>query len=291
MRSVRLFTIAFGDRYLDWFDRACARSLEWPDNKRQIQERVEAWDIWAPEKDAKRALGIAARLGIPVVHHPKVRGDLEENNLFKALIGQMGLCADKSAFIFAAPDNIFGDGSIRTLLDIGSVPGICVAVPTLRVAEEGFLEAMPDGPMKNAELVKFSMPRVHQAFLDGDVTKPSNNGWISGVTWRPLADGLYAVTHRMPSSYLMQPKRTDVKWFLDRPKFGCYDHQMPQILVNQERQRVVGSSDAAFMVELTTKDTWCPPLYPTDSANPDRYRGDLSHHVVNRNVVCIWRAG
>jgi hypothetical protein len=38
------------------------------------------------------------------------------------------------------------------------------------------------------------------------------------------------------------------------PTFGCYDHVWPTDLINQERQRMIGSSDAACVLEVTKED-------------------------------------
>lgn len=285
---LRIFTIAYGERYLDWFERACVRSLMWPRNRAALRA-AEAWDVWTTPEDAPRAEAIAKASGIPVVVHDTIKGAKED--LLQSLTGQMQLVRDRGAFLFAAPDNVFGDGSVASLLAIATVPKICVAVAPLRVAAEGFLEAMGPGPLTNPQLVKLAFERLHPTVAKAESSVRETSSYASGVFWRKLGDGLYAVTHRMPSAYLMQPTKGDMKWFKHHPKFGWFDHWFPQTLKEQQRERVIGSSDAAFIVELTSADVGNVPSIETDVAAPDKFvDGDREHYMRNRNFVLIWRA-
>jgi hypothetical protein len=290
VRPIRLFTIVFGDQFMHWFEHGLLLSLSWPKNRAAL-EKVVAWDIWTTSADEQRVMAIAGRLGVPVVVHSEIPETRPKESLFAALIGQMKLCKEsRSAFFFASPDSVFGDGTVPSLFEVGIPEGICVAVTPMRVASEGFLEAMGTAPVSNAGLVRLGFERMHEAFRMGDASLPNTNSYASGLSWRRIGDGLYAVSFRMPSAYLMQPTGGDVKWMLDRPKFGNYDHQFPKILVEQQRQRVIGSSDAAFVVELTPAAVGNAPLVETNPNEPDRYIRDYAHHIVNRNTVAIWRA-
>lgn len=287
-RPIRMFSIAYGDKFLEWFEHACVNSLSWPKNRAALQA-VETWDIWTTPQHAPRARAIAAKLGVPITMHPEMSGVREQ--LITGLVGQLDLCVkSKSSMLWVSPDSVFGDGTIRTLLDIGSAPGVCVALPPLRVNAEGFLQAMGPGPVSNARLVKIAFERLHQGFIDGEITKSLTNSFVSGVSWRTLEEGLYAVTHLLPSAYFLQPIESDVEWFRRKPKFGGYDHRFPQLLVEAQRQRVIGSSDAGFVVELTREGIDTPQITARDFMKPDNYCQDGAHIRANRNVMCIWRA-
>lgn len=289
-KPVRLFTIVFGKQFLDWFERACVLSLSWPKNREALKP-VVAWDIWTTPEDAERASAIASKIGIPIELHTTMTPIRATDNLVAALIGQMQMCEKNDwAFLFASPDSIFGDGTIATLLEVGKVRSVCVAAAPLRVVSDGFLEAMGPGPVSNPELVKIGMERMHPGFRDANADLPDVNSFKSGVSWRKLRDGMYAVTFLLYSAYLMKPNSRDVKWFISKPKFGNYDHSFPRVLVEQERQRVIASSDAAFIVELTPQEIGSPPLMKIDPDNPDAFWQKLPHHAINRNVIMIWRA-
>lgn len=293
-RRLRVFSIVFGDTYTDWFERGCIRSLMWPRNATALRE-AEFWDIWTMPADKDRVVAAAERSEVPL----RVRmlepfeehdGTARKERLKLSLTTEMRECRDTGAFLWIAPDSIFGDGTIPSILNIGVVPGICVATAPMRVLAPGFIEAMGDGPLSNAELVKLSFERMHRSFSEADASRATSNSYESGVSWRKIGDGLYAITHRKHSSYLMQPTSGESKWFEQMNKFGAYDHSFPKLIVASERQRVIGSSDAAFVAELTAANAHVPPCLPTDPAEPDRFMQNHAHHGVNRNVVCIWRA-
>lgn len=288
-RKVRLFSIAYGDLYLDWLERACIRSLKWPKNYAALQERVRGWDVWTTKPYAERARAIAETLGFPVEIHDTMSGVREE--LGYALHGQVKLCYEGDVgMLWVAPDSIFGDGTIRSFMEIGRPRNLSVALAPMRVDCEGFLEALGDGPVSNARLVRHSFERMHPGFAAGEATREKTNTFKSGVYWRKIDEGLYAVSHRLPSPYLYQPMEGDHKWMLEHPKLAQYDHRFPSVLVDQQRQRVIGSSDAGFVAELTRRDVDAPEAELPDPFEPDKYFLGFSHNKANRNLVAIWRA-
>lgn len=291
---MRLFSIVFNEPYLTWFEQACVPSLMWPKNRAAL-EQVAAWDLWTTPTDAERVLAIARKLGLPIEMHAGLQGGTWADkaklkvSLTDALVLQIERCV-RDSFLWLAPDNVFGDGTIQSIAALGSVPGVCVALAPMRVDVDKFMQHFGPEPWENEELVRLAFRCAHQGFKDAEATLPKTNSMESGVSWRQIGEGLYAVTHRKHSAYLMQPTPEDAHWFRKNKKFGAYDHGFPQILVDTQRQRVIGSSDAAFVVELTPAAAHVPPLRDAIKNEPDRYGQDLSHHRANRNVVCIWRA-
>lgn len=295
-RPVRLFSIVFNEPYLTWFEQACVRSLLWPQNAAALRQAI-GWDIWTTQVDAGRVRAAAAQLGVPLEVHDELPAaswaDKEQlkPGLHRALTAEMARCADKhQAFLWIAPDSVFGDGSCASIMALGAAPNVCVALSPMRVNAEGFIEAMGDGARDNPALVKLAFERMHRGFAEADATLADVNSMESGVSWRRIGEGLYAITHRKHSAYLLQPTASDAKWFGDMKKFGAYDHSFPQRLVNEQRQRVVGSSDAAFVAELTPAASHRANLVARDPLEPDRFHQNLAHHAANRNVLAIWRA-
>ena len=60
------------------------------------------------------------------------------------------------------------------------------------------------------------------------------------------------------------------------------DHHWPNLLVRQGRQRVVGSSDLAFIAEPTDANSHNVELTPNDPAGLNPYCRDVFHVNVNR---------
>jgi hypothetical protein len=274
----------WGKRYVDLFEQACAKSLNWPLN-REAAKRFQAWDLWTTPEEAKRVKDIASRLGVPLCMYPTMNVSTMKAN-FQALVGEIELCeARGAAFLFAAPDSIFGDGSVRSLLEIGEPPRVCVAAAPMRV-RESVLGDMNE-PLSNSVLVGLGFKHMHRIFADAKIGDRTNT-LSTGISWKPIGEGLYALQYRHYSAYYMTPEKSDVDWFRKNPRLGHYDSKFPETLIPEQRQRVVGSSDAVFVAEVTPDSRPLPPVTQA-TAEPDKYEGNLAHHVANRGLTCIWR--
>jgi len=287
--KMRLFSLVWGEPYCEWFSFALARSLSWPMNLAAIRRYAEEWNIYTRPQDRERLAAIAEPLGVPLQFHPFAMKNSSGETLQPALLDHLRNChlTGNAAFI-APPDTIFGDGTVGAICDIGSRPGICVAVPHVRV-NGGALGKLPDRPMPNAELVDFAWENLHKTWVDANAELPNTNSRMGGVSWRKLREGLYAVTHRLPTCYLANVDASDIEWFARQFETGTFDHTFPTKLVKEQRQRIIASSDAAFMIELTGERDNIPPCEPSDPNEPDAFWRDLEHNYVNRNTVAIFR--
>lgn len=289
MKKVRMFTLLWGERYIDWFERACVTSLCWPSNQWAVKQNIVGWDIVTKSADEERVRSIAERLGIPV----EIRILIEDsapvgNKLQYYLMDQMkrSLERDESMFL-CPPDKIFGDGSISGILSQGSV---CVASPHVRVLPS-VLEFITDQPLTNPQLAKVAWGHLHRSWKEADISKEMANSYVSGVAWREISPGLIAVHHRLPTCFLATFQPDDVAWFESQVYMGAWDHLWPAKLVAEQRERVLGSSDAAFMAEITPEFENIPSCSPVDQNDPDRYWANHAHHLVNRNQVSFFRLG
>jgi hypothetical protein len=284
VKSFRLFSMMWGKPYVDLFEQACAKSLNWPKN-REAAKRFAAWDLWTTPQEQWRVRDIASALGVPLCLHPVLNASTMKAN-FQALVGEIQLCEERgSAFLFAAPDSIFGDGSVESLLEIGEPPRICVAAAPMRVRETILPELGSDIP--NSVLVGLGFKHMHRYFAEARVGEKTNS-LSTGISWKPIGEGLYAVQYMQHSAYLMTPEKKDVEWFRKNPRLGFYDSLFPETLIPDQRQRVVGSSDAVFVCEVTPDSRPLPPLSGA-GAEPDKFEKSLAHHVANRGLTCIWR--
>lgn len=287
MKNIRLFTLVWGERYIDWFAKACTASLCWPKNSEAIQAHSVGWDILTREEDATRVREIASALGIPV--NIRIKTDTEEAvgvTLQKAFLEQMRLCVERNeSMLLCPPDTVFGDGCVSAMIAMGDV---CVAVAHARVLPN-LLDDMI-GPVANAELVTLAWKHLHRSWREADISKEMANSNVGGVAWREISPGVYAVQHRLPTCYLASFNADDITWFEGQVFVGAWDHLWPAKLVAEQRQRVLASSDAAFLVELTNEFENIPAVAAIDPAEPDKYWGQQLHHWCNRNVVSIFRA-
>ncbi len=289
--SARLLTIVWGDRHIGWFDKACVSSLERPANLSALKDRVSQWDIVTKEEDIPRVKAISDRLGLSTVFYTD--GDLSvlpNEVLQRELFSHMQRCfSNKEAMILAPPDSMFGDGSIPSIIAVGSRKGICVAVPHVRVTPRILAET--DAHRSNASLVEASWRHLHRTWLEADATRELTNTYGGGVSWHKIGPNIFAVTHMLPTVYYANFIETDILWWGALKAVGAWDHHWPSKLVAEKRQRVIGSSDAAFIAEVTPEFANIPGCTPSDPEEPDNFwGGKAAHPIFNRNHVAIFRA-
>src|SRR5258708_8059247 len=287
--KMRLFTLCWGEPYCTWFADALVACLCWPDNLAALRAHAAEWNIYPHDADRDRLRGIAERIGVPIQFHPFMMNNSSGETLQPCLFDHMRNCLqDGSAMFIAPPDTIFGNGSVAAICEIGRLPGLCVAVPHVRV-NAGALPAIAGRKWSNPQLVDFCWQNLHKTWTDADADRPNTNSYLGGVSWRRLRQGLYAVTHRLPTCYLANIDASDVEWFSRQWETGTYDHTWPAKIVKEQRQRLIASSDAAFICELTRENDNIPVCQPTDPDAPDKFWRDLEHNYVNRNTVAIFR--
>lgn len=287
--TARIFTPVWGS-HLDLLQNFVAASLGWKKNASALRGRGATWEIYTLEADANRCFDIASSLGIKFTVHLLTERETNGEMQQQAFLEEMTKCVEeKRPMLTVMPDHVFGDGTIETLLKVGDVPKVCVGFPHIRVEQESFTENF-EGPYTNAQLVSMAFKYPHKTWVEGNGSRHMTNTWCGGVVWNKISDNLYAVQHRLPSCFLANLEESDIVWLKSSGFAGGWDHIWPSKLVREERQRIIGSSDACFVAEMTPRDENHPPLNPKDEYEPDRYSGSADHNRVNRNLVSIFRA-
>jgi hypothetical protein len=266
----------------------CARSLAWPRNRAALEGAI--WDIYSYPEERDRIVRIAASVGLEVQFHDIPAIHEIDSKLMAAMLDHARICVAEGAAMFTAqPDNMFGEGSIEAMVAIASENStLCVAVPHPRVNDAGFIRHLPNGVISNAQLVTLAMQHQHESFAYANLALEEVSCWHGGMAWRRLGPDLYGVTCNLPTIFLARLTQEDIAFFKRAPA-GAWDHYWPAILMDEQRQRVIGSSDAAFVVELTEHGTHPPVLRRKPPGAPYTYRHDREHHKVNRNTVAVWR--
>jgi hypothetical protein len=289
MQKLHIFTLVFGGAYVSYWKRAGAASLLWPRNLAALNSVEVLWDIYThqgSELEVREAAGF-----LPIGDTDKVDITIVPPEKDAALRPALEKAWKAHAYFMPAPpDLIWGDGSIASLLKLMPFAyGRCLAVPHVRVAAGRFMDGFTGEPMTNAQLVKRSFSTLHESFVGAEVPSLTQNTHTTGVVWTRLAENLYAAGFFLPTIHMMQPTEDDVKWFKGTPGPDHWDHRWPAVLVGTDRHRIIASSDAAFMAELTEDESVHPRRHPTEKGKWDQYAGKLAHHVQNRNTVVIMR--
>lgn len=285
--TLRIFTLVHGEPYLSWMEKGLVPSLLWPINRNAIRNAQIC--LYTTPESSDRAIEIMKRLELPIMvknQSPEWAGQFLHNALLDCIYEA---ASEGDAILIAPPDTIFGEQSVETLMALHKEPKIVIAAAPVRVNDDFWDEFNGERAHPNAELVSMAWRHLHSTWANANIALPKTNSFAGGVSWKKIGDNLYSVTHLLPTPFLCDVAPSDAEWFRRYGAPGSFDHIWPAKLVNEGRQRFIGSSDGAFIVEVTMKDQNIPVLYPQDTANPTNYIGSNQHNHINRNVVAIFR--
>lgn len=299
MRPLRIMTMVWGDQYIDWFERALVKSFSWPKNKKALENAT--WNIFTKAESAEKVLEIARSVGVKKIEYAEMSRDIVGNSpnmgyhMLNVLHSMIDIClADGSQMITAPPDTIFSDGTISTLLQMSKYGDTCVAVPHPRV-NPSILDSIGDSVLTGPALVSKALEFAHKSWTVSELGAVPNGTHVSGVLWQKLDDKLWAVQHRIPTVYIASFKPEDKKVFQVPHNglpavYGYWDWVWPALLMKDERQRTVGASDAACIVEVTKENLNVPPIGEPNLLEPDSFYQHDFHHNINRQLLYIMRA-
>lgn len=287
----RLFTIVYGDAFADLYERIAVRSLSQPQNRAAIpQDAVIA--LYSDAETMPRAVKAASKLGRVKPHTITV--DAPVASLIQAaLLNEVKVCLDtQSTLIIVNPENFWGDGSLESLLGVAGTQDVCVSAPHARVDAGKFLSCLPDYCLNNPQLVQLAMNTLHPSWNESNADHKETGSYLSGVSWRKIRSNLYAVTHLLPTVFLARFTPADYGFFEEqhrRGAVGLWDHFWPDRLAEAGRQRVIGSSDAFFLAELTEPHTHNVPKAEVNPLDHSVFHRRSAQINATRNMTAIWR--
>jgi hypothetical protein len=219
--------------------------------------------------------------------------DLGRGLMLNFFIHMLEKCVSNNALmLLALPDFIYSNGSISNLFKLSDGKGVSVAVPHPRVSyeciEEGKINIknLLKSGISSSMLVKMAGQCKHSSFSFSDELMDKNST-SDGISTRKLNYNCLAVTHNLPNVCLLSPIKDDVSFFKRRISFNDIDHLWPNMLLRQSRLKVVGSSNIAFMIELTYDNDKIPKLRSDNKFN-DQYDGVRPFCNYANTIVSSW---
>lgn len=290
--NLRLFTALWGNEAIQNFKDGALKSLLW-------QKSVLAgstWSFWTKEEHAEELERLIFN-SFDVKFEPHILPDIKDTLgrtappqylLHNPILQEMVSCLQSnSKFLMLPPDTIFGNGTIANILKLGKDPGTCVAVPHMRTFPH-LMHNITDEPISNERLCKLAMDSMHPSWIDAEKGVSKSNSFWSGVMWEKVSDGLYSVTHRVPTPYLASFIGLDHAFWQEQATFGSYDHRWPSELVRQGRLRTPGSSDLCMIAEITGPGDNIPPASPPGQ-DPNGFWRDHVHADHNKQFQFAMR--
>jgi hypothetical protein len=135
---------------------------------------------------------------------------------------------------------------------------------------------------------------LHDSWKHSGKRKGLSRSFSGGVYWQKLTDQLLAVQHRLPTVFMCNFIEEDIVFFRQSNVFQNWDHVFPAVcLIYQQRYRYIGSSDPAFIVEITEEHRNVPFFNEVNPVEPDAFYADTLHperihHYINRLFVTIF---
>jgi hypothetical protein len=294
LKPLRIYSAVWG-KYVDWFERGTVASLMWPKNRLELQRAT--WVIVTLPQDIPRLKEILGKTNVAKYEFVEIPEDADSKDSYNAVhlwafVYEIDRCLTENAsLIMAPPDIIFGEGTIPTLCAIGAEPNNVVCVPHVRVLDS-FIDnddwARKDA-WSNPELVSRAFDyHLHDSWIYSEHGQRESCSFIGGVSWKELGFGMMSVTHLLPAPFFCNFIPSDLSYFMRQKFFGSIDHEWPGQLCKQNRERVIGSSNAAFIVEITQANRNMPQLLPGNKHDPSGFCKEHFHNQVNRAFTCIW---
>jgi len=217
-----------------------------------------------------------------------------------ALIDQIKRCIAEDAMMFdTRPDTIYGNRSITNAVMTVRGKNVCLAASHPRVSWESIITSGVFAGLKrmersfeNDELVDLAFDHGHQSLL-GSFDNEDFNRTHGGLSIRKINDTTYSVIYNTPMVWLSSFIKDDLKFFTSPGPYwdDRWDHRWPRLLLQQNRLKVVGSSDLFFCVDATPDDQRVVPkkkgLLNNDKFHTRRRRY-LQHYVYN-SFCSVWR--
>jgi hypothetical protein len=226
-RKISIATVAYGQKYLDYYNQLALPSVQ----ADIIKLREDGWEVSIT---------------------------LYENFL-SMIEGETDHGREGFYTFMLPPDTVWSYGSLYNLAMMSEHLDVAIAVPHFRVSDT-FKCALPVSP---DTLLRISMSHPHKTFIESFDTLPENQCHY-GYSLRWITKDLLTMRHNMPSIAMVRLNPRDAEMFLNYPfleKDGIFiepctqwDRGFLNKVVEENRLKVIGSSDMATCVELTDAD-------------------------------------
>jgi len=306
-KRLHIFTPVWGEHFTNLFKNALGRSLQWPKNAESVKNCT--WTIFTDSERSKEHLTKAALEIVPtaqLIFH--INSRLTEPNApigalkMQALLKAIRFCIDnKQPMLMSTPDFIWADGTIENMYTESydsEGQNLCVSIAHMR-ALPSLLDPLAElSSFESQKLLYSALEHAHESWTRCEVGTDPNGIYHSGIAWRFVdRKSLITVQHQMPSPFLVHFTESDLKEFerwkgITPPAFGEWDHNWPTKLIEEGRLRYIGSSDVAFMVEITEADKNVPPLNPARRPHDAFFRenSDIEKHLkIQKQFISVFR--
>jgi hypothetical protein len=182
---------------------------------------------------------------------------------------------EDALFFMAPPDQIYSIGTLYNSVMIGDNQkyACCVAIPHTRI--NPIMDKLPTAPISSPNLATIAIQLGHSSFLNSFDNVDNNCTW-AGISIKKLNDKLYAISHCLPTICLAKFTPGDLSFWQTCLEFSAWDRGWLSSVFNQDRLKVIGSSDIGCYVEIT--DPNITPLCRPGLLHNEAYYTNSNHN-------------
>lgn len=279
--KLRCFFPCWGAHHIYLFENALLKSLLWERNQQTILRYDTTWDV-VTRPDTPKLLELLTRIGDGkatfMVH--------EKPDPYAPFLEHIKRCLEEDAVsLILTPDMIHSDGSFETALKVLGTDSGAVCYPHMRVVPD-ILPHIPTLDGEAASLVKLALKHPHPSWTFANEEAYASNTWLGGIGWQKISDKIYAVQHFLPCPFVARYNSRDLEFFEKAKMFRVIDHDWASMLMEDQRLKVLGSSDLAFAVEVTKLMDNCVGR----SEQKREYHKSIQHNLFNKQIRYCFRS-
>jgi hypothetical protein len=265
-----VFTVAFGDTHIDRFFERCLPSLMTPGNLpsirdeklglliatqkqdiAQVRRRVDEYAALA--KIFEKIEVITADINTGIADKLEVSRPTTRAAGYHLFMRSVTACFnDRQPFIFAAPDLLYSDGTVRSSWTLHKATGRTVAVLKIPIHQDkhdnAHYRALLDAPgglktelVKNMSIARF---QSREDFDENETNSPTTDeirGFVSGNHLMMFSPSSSPLLGRFNSA--------DLLYFSDHDKIRMWDGHWPRFLGETDRLLVQTNTDVAVAMK------------------------------------------
>jgi hypothetical protein len=269
---VIIFTIIFGEQYVDKFFDITLNSIVTANNVPAIEEDTTLLLMTTNhdvpyirtklgQSAARQAFGGRIRVIANDIDYDKIDRETTPRTVLGGIVYQLLIraivhCIEQDeCFCHVPPDILYSDGALHSAWALHQMTGKVVSIFTGRVS------AQPGGASYYNELIKRpmgvrdefvrAMGEVWHRLATSDPTKSGTN--VRGHYLLRDSRQLMILT-RSPNPFVGKFEPDDLEVFLHHERFSAWDHQWEEYLLRRNRLMVQTNLDIGMSIELDESD-------------------------------------
>ena len=290
-KRLLIFVMAWGDKYLEYLNECCLRSLLQSGNIPELVKKGYKikFSVHTTDEDRRKIDDILLhsinKAGLHALVTSEVKSYRSPKGLKeKALLSIIEESIEEHSMVLnATADMFYGNHSIDNMVSANMDRGLCLAGPMFRINADEFRFHLKNDndEINNRQLANYMFKFLNTDLEYSDISK-LNTSKATGISTQRINTETVLLTSRLPTVHIANFCEGDLRYFKRRP-FEDWDHRWPSKLMAEGRYKMIGSSDTFLCVEVTDHCENNNEI--SDIGNDDYHADDSFHKTINRSFL------